>query len=85
MSAEKIRLTGETVMRIRHSLNESQKVFAERFSVTQPVIHRIEKAADKEHDGPLIILVKQLADEIGFALPVATPRRAAEMAGMTAG
>jgi predicted transcriptional regulator len=85
VSAEKIKLTGDTVQRIRHSLNESQKTFAERFSVTQPVIHRIEKAADKEHDGPLIILVKQLADEIGFAMPGAASTRADEMAGMMAG
>ena len=69
MSGRETKLTGDDVKRIRDALGESQKVFADRIAVTQPVIHRIEKKGSEVLTGPEIILIRQIADENGVTLP----------------
>ena len=59
-------LTGRQVKQVRSALGESQKKFADRFAVSQPVIFRLENAPDQPHTGPTIILISLLAREKGI-------------------
>jgi predicted transcriptional regulator len=68
VSPKDISLTGNNVKSIRLALGESQKDFADRIAVTQPVIHRIEKKGDERLSGPEIILISQIARENNIKL-----------------
>lgn len=74
MSSANRTLTGDDVKFIRGQLNESQKAFAGRIDVTQPVIHRLEKKGSEVLSGPEIILIRQIADENGISLLDAADR-----------
>lgn len=69
MNGYDTKLTGNQVKHIREKLGESQKTFADRLAVTQPVIHRLEKKGDEKITGPEIILISKVAAENGISLP----------------
>lgn len=70
-----VTLTGDQVKFIRTAMGESQEKFAKRFSVSQPVIHRIERKEAQACTGPEIILISILAKQYCIFVPDQTIRR----------
>lgn len=68
-------LTGDQVKLIRSILGESQEKFARRFAVAQPVIYRLEKRGAEATNGPLVILIDQVAKEYAITVPDQPIRR----------
>lgn len=64
-----IRLSGDQVRFVRNVLGESRSVFARRFGVLEAVIYRIEGKKEELQDGPLVILVKQVAEQHEIQIP----------------
>lgn len=64
-----IQLSGDQVRFIRNILGESRSVFARRFGVLEAVIYRIEGKKEEMQDGPLVILVKQVAEQYEIQIP----------------
>ena len=75
-----IQMTGRQAKIVRVMLGESQKVFGRRFAVSQAAINRLEASAERVHCGPIIILIKQVADQNGITIPdqPIRPQEAAE-------
>lgn len=76
-------LTGDQVKFIRTAMGESQEKFAKRFSVSQPVIHRIERKGAQACTGPEIILISMLAKQFCIFVPDQPIRRPAEAGALT--
>lgn len=80
-----VTLTGDQVKFIRTAMGESQEKFAKRFSVSQPVIHRIERKGPQPCSGPEIILISMLARQYRIYVPDHPIRRPEEVGAQTAG
>lgn len=77
-SGSEVSLTGDQVKYIRLRLDDTQEQFAERFAVSHMVIGRLERSKDEAHSGPLVILMKLLAEHSGFDVPeIPFPRKRA--------
>lgn len=64
-----VRLSGDQVNYIRSLLKESQRQFAKRLAVSQPLIARLERTGSAVHTGPEIILISMLAHQNGIEVP----------------
>ena len=66
---DEVQLSGDQVNYIRSHLKESQRQFAKRLAVSQPLIARLERTGSALQSGPEIILINMLARQNGIEVP----------------
>lgn len=64
-----VKLTGNQIRFIRTVLGESQRAFARRIAVSQPIIYRLEKHGAQECSGPEVMLIDAIAKHFKVHVP----------------